>query len=300
MFVGTVRYRWGVPIVAMMSIFFAENTMANTSYSSIEHCSRPIKKYKQLYKPTCFCYPRRPDAFAYNIGRDVVSLLAHIWDWDTFKILVGFFPAFIASRMIDNGVQDNFFCHGCHRNVNQLPGWCHTLAQWGFSVPIVALGSLVVFSKNYEFRQTGWMLWIGLPFLIWGKKIIKVFDTNYFDADCCLRPWHQDFCGAAHQRHPGGLPSGHMAEAVYLAVLYGSRFGPAFGVPLGALAVGVGAVFLNCNRHYLSQLIAGVALGTIFAVAANKVIDHRMAERVSIGFGQDSQGSPGFNVSWKF
>lgn len=259
-----------------------------------KHCSAVIKKYKQKYESS-FCYPRRGDAFAYNVGRDIVSLFGNLWDWDTLKVLVSMFPLFIGSRMVDDRIQNNFFCHGCHCNINQFPGWCHEAVRWSIGLPIALLGAQIFLSRDYELRYTSWMLLLGMPFLIFGKDVIKQFDARF-----CLRPWHEDFCKIKHKQFGGGFPSGHMAQAVYIAVLFGSRYGAQAAIPLGLNALAVGIVFLNCNRHYLSQLVAGAALGIIFGVAANKVVSRGVAEHARVNIGCDSVGTPGIKVSWKF
>ncbi len=137
------------------------------------------------------------------------------------------------------------------------------------------------------------MLLLGIPFVIFGKDIIKKLD-----ADFCLRPWHQDFC-QTHKQAMGGFPSGHMAQATYIATLYGMRFGPKLAIPLAFFAAGLGIVFLNCNRHYLSQLVAGVGLGALYGIAANKVIDSKLAENVTLNVCFDRHG-PAFNACYRF
>jgi membrane-associated phospholipid phosphatase len=285
----------GCVLIGFLSTQLRSNHDLNDYSFNNDRCVSAIKKYKQRYEPSCFCYPRKPTAFAYNIGRDVVSLFAHIWNWDTYKILVGFFPVFIGARMIDERIQNKFFCHGCHSNVNQLPGWCHEAVRFGLGVPIAVLGSMALFARDFELRYTSWMLLLGMPFVIFGKDIIKNLDARF-----CLRPWHEDFCTEKHTRSSGGFPSGHMAQAVYIAALFGSRYGPRAAIPLGLYAAAMGIVFINCNRHYLSQMVAGAALGTIFAYAANKVIDHRLNEQLSVNVGCNSMGCPAFGASWKF
>ena len=137
------------------------------------------------------------------------------------------------------------------------------------------------------------MLLLGIPFVIFGKDIIKTFD-----ADFCLRPWHEDFC-STHKQAMGGFPSGHMAQATYIATLYGMKFGHQLAVPLAFFAAGLGIIFMNCNRHYLSQIVAGAGLGALYGVAASKVIDSKLADNVSLGICFDN-GGPAFKASYRF
>jgi membrane-associated phospholipid phosphatase len=227
--------------------------------------------------------------------QDVIWLNTNIFSLNTFKIVTSFFPIYIGARMMDEPLQDNFFCFSHKKNIRQLPFWCHELTRMSLAVPIILLGSQAFLSKDPEFRLSGRMLLLGMPFVIFGKKLLKGIN-----ADGCLRPWHQDFYRKNKKRAGGGFPSGHMAQAVYVATLYGMRYGAKLAVPLSLLAIGIGAVFLNCNRHYFSQLVAGAALGTVYAYAANSLIDWRLSQHVKAGMAVDSNGSPGFKVSYDF
>jgi membrane-associated phospholipid phosphatase len=85
-----------------------------------------------------------------------------------------------------------------------------------------------------------------------------------------------------------------------MAVLYGMRYGPRYGVPLGLLALGVGATFLSCNRHYVSQMVAGAGFGAMYAIAANKLINENLARDFNLGMQIDHTGSPLLSISWRF
>lgn len=224
---------------------------------------------------------------------DVLSLHKNLFSWDSFKIISTVFPLFIGARMIDEKLQRCFYDPQCHKNVNQMPRWCHDLAKTSIAVPLVLLGSAAFFSRDDEWRWTGQILLVGMPFVIWTKKLVKQMK---FDA--CLRPWHEKF--SCEKRSFGGFPSGHMAQALYMAVLYGSRYGPKLAVPLGLLATLIGVTFLTCNRHFLSQLVGGAGFGTIYALAASKIIDKKLTDRVRLGIAVDDVGRPTFSarVSW--
>jgi len=65
-----------------------------------------------------------------------------------------------------------------------------------------------------------------------------------------------------------------------MTALFGMRHGWKWAVPLSLFSTFVFADFLNCNRHYLSQLLAGVGFGLIYAFAADKVIHRRVCQRI--------------------
>lgn len=232
-------------------------------------------------------------SFMGEIASDVVRLNVGLFTWDTFKIITTFFPFFVGARMIDERLQNCFYDRAHHKNINQLPAWVHDAAQYSIGIPIVLLGSYAFFEHDLEKQQAGRLLLIGLPFVIWGKTLLKKINMR-----ACYRPWNEMF--SRKKQSLGGLPSGHMSEAMYTAVLFGARFGPKYAVPLGLLAAFLGVAFVACNRHYLSQIVAGAGLGTIYAVAANRVIDINLCDRWCAGMECDSNGTPLFSLGCRF
>jgi membrane-associated phospholipid phosphatase len=241
-----------------------------------------------------FCGHSVVTDFFSGIVRDVVDLNYQLFSWESFSIIAATFPPFIAARMVDERVQSCFYHRGRHKNVNQLPSWCQDAARYVIGVPAVFFGLQSFFSKNVEVRATGQLLLVGLPFVVFGKDLLK-----HLDFKCGLRPWNENF--SRKKRSGGGCPSGHMAEATFVAALYGFRFGLGYAIPLGLGALFVAGTFLNCNRHYLSQIVAGASLGIIYAVAADKVVNCRLFEHgISCGLTVGSKGEPGLCVSYRF
>ncbi len=224
---------------------------------------------------------------------DAGLLLKNLFSVDSAKVITGFVPFYLLSRMHDEKLQVHFYDSSCHKNINQFPKHCHSIAHYGIGVPMVVLSSLAIFANDEDLRLTGRMFAIGLPFVHSGKDIIKKLRFK-----SCLRPWHENF--NRHHRSSGGLPSGHMANVMFMASLFGMRHGPAWGVPLGLFAGFVFADFVNCNRHYLSQLVAGAGLGLIFAVAASKVVDKKLSDRCAFSCGVDSYGAPCAQLCYRF
>ncbi len=229
-----------------------------------------------------------------SAAKDVFVLHKNLFTWNTFKVISMVFPLFVGARMIDEKLQRCFYDLRVKKNINQMPSWCHTVAKTSIAVPLVLLGSDLFFSKDKEKRWTAQIMLIGMPFVIWTKKLVKQMK---FDA--CLRPWHEKLsCGKG--RSFGGFPSGHMAQALYMAVLYGSRYGPRYAIPLSGIAAFIGVTFLTCNRHYMSQLIAGGAFGTIYALAASKLVEKKLTDNVKLGIAVDGAGHPTFSASVKW
>jgi membrane-associated phospholipid phosphatase len=258
-------------------------------------CRNICKRCHKLRKK--FCGTGWPLRRTFNlIGgtiKDAFLLNANLISAESFIVIASTLPIYLASRLVDEHIQCHFFTHETHKNINQLPKWCHELVRFGVGVPIVLFGSQLFLSNDPEWREAAWMLLLGIPFVIFGKDIIKKFDAEW-----CLRPWHEDFC-KPHKQSMGGFPSGHMAQAAYIATLYGMRFGPKVAIPLSFFAAALGIVFLNCNRHYLSQMIAGVGLGAMYGIAANKVIDSKLCQDITVGLCFD-RGMPGIKACYRF
>jgi len=267
------------------------HSFSSYDFNVKKNCDSCFKPRKQF----CCGAPclRKGFTFLASAFKDAFLLNYNLISTESFIVIGSTLPIYLASRLADDHIQCHFFTHNGHKNINQMPGWCHELVRFGVGVPIVILGSQLFLSKDPEWREAAWMLFLGIPFVIFGKDIIK-----RLNADFCLRPWHEDFCHD-HKQSMGGFPSGHMAQAAYIATLYGMRFGHKLAVPLSFFAASVGIVFLNCNRHYFSQLVAGVGLGVMYGIAANKVIDSKLAQDVTVGLTFD-RGGPAIKACYRF
>jgi hypothetical protein len=126
--------------------------------------------------------------FITTLGRDALVLNKNLFTWNTFKVISGIFPVFVGARMIDEKLQRCFYNRELHKNVNQMPLWCHEVAKASIGLPIVMLGVDAFFNRNDDRRWTGQILLIGMPFVIWTKTLIKKIK---FEA--CLRPWNEQF-----------------------------------------------------------------------------------------------------------
>jgi hypothetical protein len=228
-----------------------------------------------------------------GLAKDVVNLWTNLFTWDSFKIMIATFPFFVATRMLDEKIQNCFYDRTYHKNVNQMPHWVPKCAELSIAVPIIFFGLEAFLSRDQEMRETSRLFLIGMPFVIWTKDLIKQIRFK-----ACYRPWNEYF--DCKQRSLGGFPSGHIAEATFTAVLYGMRFGPNYAIPLSALAVFISASFLSCNRHYASQMVAGAGFGAMFAVAANKVVDCKLGRDIHMGLTMQPNGNPAFSVSYQF
>ena len=279
-----------IAVTLINSVILGSHSLTNGNpfkTESYEHGYRAIRAKR--VEASCRKYGYCGPIYA-NIFKDIVMLNLELLSWDSYKIIVGTFPFYTAARMADEDLQSHFHCRPHHKNINGLPRWCHSAAQFSIAIPFLALSSLAFFGTDEEMRVTGWTFLLGFPFLVFGNKINKTIQFNG-----CHRPWHEKFSKV--KRAGGGFPSGHMAEVTYMAALFGMRYGPKWGLPLAAYGLFVGVDFWTSNRHYLSQLVAGVGWGLMYAFAANKFIDKKIAERVNCQMAIDFQGAPAIKLS---
>jgi membrane-associated phospholipid phosphatase len=226
-------------------------------------------------------------------GRDFALLHKNLFSWDTLKVAAVIVPSVAVAYKFDHKIHKNFYDVQHHKNVRQPPKWTRELARF-ITAPIIAgLGSQAFLSNDKEMRATSQVMLLGIPILIYVNELVR-----FLKFDICYRPWNGNFSSV--KRTPGGFPSGHVSKSMYLAVLYGMRYGPKYAFPLGAMTAFIGTAFLAGNRHYLSQLIAGVGLGAIYGLAASKVVDYKLTHDCQLGFGVDPQGGPNLSISWRF
>ena len=241
----------------------------------------------------------KPAHAVVTVLRDAGNTIKHLFDWDSYKIIVGTFPFFAIGSMVDDSVHSCFYKRWCHKNRNQWPPVLHGLAQYGFIFPAFLGFSCMLASNDVDLQYTSQIFLFDIPLVMISSDLIKRTEFNHG----FLRPWCERF--SSEKRAYGGFPSGHVALMSYAAFSYGLRFGPKWGIPLGAFAAFIGISFINCNRHYTSQVIAGGALGALWGFAVSKAVDDKLARRlqeknISLAFGMGKGGKPTVKVSYAF
>lgn len=235
-----------------------------------------------------------PGKIVRSIVEDVVCVNLNVLSFDTFKIVVSIFPFVLVARMVDGRLQNCFYDRAHHKNINQLRDACRQFSEHSIVYPVFLASALSLGARDEDLKATGRMFLKGLPSVLLVSDFIKKFDVELVGRGC-LRPWNEHF--SYKKRSRGGFPSGHLTSTAYAATLFGVRYGAKWAVPLGAITAAVGISFLNCNRHYLSQIFAGIALGAIYGVAASKQVDIRLEKQrkacsFDIQTDIDAQGNP--------
>lgn len=254
-----------------------------------------IKSYIARRKKAMHNVSGRAAPWIASILRDAVTLHTNLFSFETAMLGAFIIPAVIATRTLDNKIQSCFYDETCHKNRCQPPQWITEFARVINAPTIAILALRGFFTHDQEFTLTSRAMLISLPFLIYVNQAIK-----NFKCDMSLRPWHQDF--SREKQASGGFPSGHVSKATYLAVLYGSRFGYKFAIPLSMFAAFTSICFIASNRHYTSQVIAGVGFGAAYALAASTLVDMQLRKKndLSIDLALNDYGMPAVSLSYRF
>lgn len=228
-----------------------------------------------------------------TVFKDAVALNRNLISLDSVKVLVAATPFYISARFIDQRIQKRFYDPTHHKNINQMPStFCKVVEEGAFGI-MVGLSSLAFLGDSEHARITGRVFGIGAVSALLGKKVVKEFKFQGGK-----RPWHEKF--SCERRSDGGFPSGHMVEAAYSATVFGWQYGYKAGIPLGIYAGLMFGVSVNRNRHYVSQVIAGTAVGIMYGLAANRVIDGHMCKNLNFSVGTTQCGGSELTVSYKF
>lgn len=96
---------------------------------------------------------------------------------------------------------------------------------------------------------------------------------------------------------PYSYPSGHTSTAFTAAGVINYHFGPGYGIPAYLLATYVGLSRLQENKHYLSDVMVGAALGYYLS---NKIV-HRAgsSDRISL-YPASIDSSPALGLTFAF
>jgi membrane-associated phospholipid phosphatase len=225
---------------------------------------------------------------------DFFMINRHFFSRDTLKIMAGFTPLYIGTRFADHKVHSWHYDHATHTNVRQPHRYCdHILEVQGGVIPFAVLTSFMFFSKDEHLRMTSRIYALGAISVFLAKKIIK----NTIELDCTERPYNENF---PKKRVQGGFPSGHAFIFTYSAVYWGLEYGIKAFVPLALYGVAGTWLLVNCNRHYASQVVAGVALGGAYALAAHKVSSAKWAKDLEVSVGRDKVGRPAVGLTYAF
>lgn len=295
--------KWKIVCVSIIAFCAIKITTTNILAAS-ESCSQVYDKFVSPHSLKLYIQRRKirhqqpgwhASSFLAEFLLDAVQLHKNLFSFETAALSAAIIPAVLATRRFDDHIHSYFYDKSCHKNRCQAPKWITELARV-INAPTIAILSIwSFFTADQEFKQTGRAMLVSIPFLIYVNQAIK-----NFKCDLSLRPWHEDF--SREKQASGGFPSGHVSKATYLAVLYGMRFGYKFAIPFSCFAAFTGVAFIASNRHYASQVVAGVGFGAAYALAASKLVDMHLNKNKSLALDLtvNHNGGPAIALSYKF
>ncbi len=250
------------------------------------HC----KRFKQKQKKK-----RLPYRIVNGIGtlvQEAILLNRNLFSIDTVKVFTAFTPLYITTRMADESLHGKFYDAEHHKNKYQMPHtFIKVINNFG-DVGIITLTSLAFFASDEQLRLTARIFGIGAVSALAAKDIVKKMRVK-----ACIRPYSEKFEPTPAY---GGFPSGHMIEVAYMATLWGLQYGLKAGIPLGILAALSFGVLVGSNRHFISQVVAGTGFGVIYALAANTLINTKIAETITFGCTLNNNALPTFSLAYNF
>ena len=212
---------------------------------------------------------------------------------ETYYVGAFFAPAFFASFSCDRPIHSCFYCRHQHKNLCQMPTWCHLASDKGAVVLGLGMGAGMLAWPDHEIREAGAAFSVGMTYMLVIKDLFKTIQCEEN-----RRPRNGSF--DRHKKYYGGCPSGHLGLAAYITTFMARSFGTVWAIPFGIWTALSFFASLNGNRHYLSQLIAGGCLGAAVGLAAAKVFCEYKTEQFSCKLAVDEGGGPVVRASYAF
>jgi len=204
-----------------------------------------------------------------RVCQDAVELHLNMLSRDTLIVLGITIPLHYISIPLNKPIHQLFYASGNHMNVHQSPRWLLKLGLKGFKYIrwMVIAGS--IWHPDNKLRALHLMIVEGSSFLSITKRIIKNLMNSYM-RDTAIRPPNQFF--DPKKAFYGGNPSGHICQNAFGLTIIGTQLGYHTFAALLTQTLIACIVSISSNRHYLTQVIDGAALGIIYGLAARKNI----------------------------
>lgn len=240
--------------------------------------------------------PESTNIYFKHIFWDSGQILKHIFELSSMKVMTATVAFFLATKPADHIVHRQFYVDPLHKNKNTPSNFLQafTTSDDAIIIPFLFFGSWGWFARDELLRRKSQVFVTGLIWVYFSKLILKEIVKH----EVSERPYREEFC---KQRLYGAIPSGHSAMFAYLAAYWGLQNGPTWGVPLTLFTLGVMAMNVATNRHYLSQVFVGAGLGVMFGVASSKTFDGiKKHEQFKLSLDTNFQGYPALTVAYDF
>lgn len=234
--------------------------------------------------------------FFKHVFWDSGQIWKHVFELSSMKVMTATMAFYLAVKPADHIVHRQFYVPVLHKNKN-TPGeflQAFTTSDDAVMIPFLLFGAWSWIARDEMLRRKSQVFVTGLLWVYVSKIILKELVKH----EVSQRPYKEEYC---KQRLYGAIPSGHSAMFAYLAAYWGLQNGPWWGVPLTCFTLGVMALNVATNRHYISQVFVGAGLGVMFGVAASKTFtDIKKHERFALSFDTDSRGKPALTIAFDF
>lgn len=178
-----------------------------------------------------------------------------------------FTMGFLTHSWMDERIQREFYDRKKHENIHQLPPWLSSWGKKGFKqIRHFLLLALVWPSSHALSHEANLVLILCTVWMSVFKRILKnLVDSMHIRP--ALRPPNQAF---PRGMYFGGFPSGHVSQCFVAMLIVYHVWGltNVMGIALVLQTLLTFVWVVSANRHYLSQVIAGLALGAIYGFAA--------------------------------
>lgn len=181
--------------------------------------------------------------------------------WPIFTLIGGGILA-AALHPADGPLQTHFITPHTHR-LDQIGKWAgSSLIIDGAAVATWGIGAI---AHNNTLYRTGEALTEALMFTEAATGGLKLL--------------------AQRQRPDGGnysFPSGHAARSFAVATVLQVMHGPAFGIPAYLAAGVISYTRLDSNQHFLTDVVAGAALGSAFGWGVARFHKHHLPPKWAV------------------
>jgi len=243
----------------------------------------------------------KPSYTSKNINNEIQDFIAdfaainfRLFSKESVLVFSATAPLYAAARSADEKLYSSLYNHTNHTNTFNIGRCRNFLAEdIGIALPLIAIGGGLWISHNSENRIIGRNLIAGLGAFNCARIILK----ETLNGSYCYRPYSGCFDKRLVR---GGFPSGHTGALVYATMVLAIHKGALWAIPMGIYSATIISSLLICNYHYLSQVVAGGALGALYAVATSGVINRRLGEHFEIEPTVGKNGTLGLSLSYSF
>lgn len=168
---------------------------------------------------------------------------------------------------MDGRVHKEFYDQKDHKNIHQLPEWLSNCGKKGFKYLRHLLLIAAVWPGSHALsREANMVLILCTVWMSVFKRFLKKF-VDSMHIRPALRPPNQSF---PRGMYFGGFPSGHVSQCFVAMLIVYHVWGLSnlMGLALLAQTLITFVWVVSANRHYLSQVIAGLSLGAVYGFAA--------------------------------